>query len=40
VVPSFNFTDTCFTGRMADEPVRAYVEYTWPRAYLDHVIKQ
>lgn len=37
VIPSFNFTDTCFTGRIEDEEARAYVEYTWPRAYLDHV---
>lgn len=40
VIPSFNFTDTCFTGQLAGEPVRAYVEYTWPRTYLDHLIKQ
>lgn len=37
VTPSFNFTDTCFTGTMNGEAVRAYVEYTWPRAYLDHL---
>lgn len=39
VIPSFNFTDALFTGHIAGEPARAYVEYTWPRAYLDHVIK-
>ena len=40
VIPSFNFTDTLFTGSVSGEPVRAYVEYTWPRAYLDHVLKE
>jgi hypothetical protein len=39
VSPSFNFTDTGFTGSMAGVPVRAYVEYTWPRVYLDHLLK-
>ncbi len=38
VIPTFNFTDTCFTGSMEGEPVQAYVEYTWPRAYLDHLL--
>lgn len=38
VIPSFNFTDTCFTGTLHGEAVRAYVEYTWPRAYLDHMV--
>lgn len=38
VSPTFNFTDTLFTGTMAGQDVRAYVEYTWPRAYLDHLL--
>lgn len=38
VSPTFNFTDTGFAGTMAGEPVRAYVEYTWPRSYLDHLL--
>jgi hypothetical protein len=40
VIPSFNFSDTLFTGTVAGQDVRAYVEYTWPRAYLDHVLKK
>ncbi|OUC80287.1 DUF7064 domain-containing protein [Gordonia lacunae] len=38
VSPTFNFSDTMFTGRLAGHEVRAYVEYTWPRAYLDHLL--
>ncbi|MFF0279358.1 hypothetical protein ACFYSW_03525 [Rhodococcus aetherivorans] len=38
VSPTFNFSDTMFTGRLGDNQVRAYVEYTWPRAYLDHLL--
>ncbi|WP_232868370.1 DUF7064 domain-containing protein [Pseudonocardia kujensis] len=40
VSPTFNFTDTGFTGTMAGAPVRAYVEYTWPRVYLDHLLEK
>jgi hypothetical protein len=40
VTPSFNFSDTMFTGTLGGRHVRAYVEYTWPRAYLDHVLSR
>ncbi|SNT12406.1 DUF7064 domain-containing protein [Rhodococcoides kyotonense] len=38
VSPTFNFTDTMFTGTLGGEYVQAYVEYTWPRSYLDHLL--
>jgi hypothetical protein len=38
VSPTFNFSDTMFTGRLDGHDVRAYVEYTWPRSYLDHLL--
>lgn len=38
VSPTFNFTDTLFTGTLAGHEVISYVEYTWPRAYLDHLL--
>lgn len=40
VTPSFNFSDTMFTGTLGGRQVRAYVEYTWPRAYLDHLLSR
>ncbi len=38
VSPTFNFSDTMFTGTLAGKPVQAYVEYTWLRNYLDHLL--
>ncbi|MBD0860338.1 hypothetical protein IA539_03825 [Gordonia sp. zg691] len=38
VSPTFNFSDTMFTGTLGGREVRAYVEYTWPRYYLDHLL--
>ncbi len=38
ISPTFNFTDTGMTGTMAGGPVSAYVQYTWPRSYLDHLL--
>ncbi|WP_439031276.1 DUF7064 domain-containing protein [Gordonia terrae] len=38
VSPTFNFSDTMFTGELDGHAVRAYVEYTWPRSYLDHLL--
>ena len=38
VSPTFNFTDGCFSGDVAGGPVAAYIQYTWPRAYLDHLL--
>ncbi|HEY5852621.1 MAG TPA: hypothetical protein VIW24_00875 [Aldersonia sp.] len=38
VSPTFNFSDTMFTGQLDGHHVQAYVEYTWPRSYLDHLL--
>ncbi|SNT12601.1 DUF7064 domain-containing protein [Rhodococcoides kyotonense] len=36
--PTFNFTDTGMDGTLAGGPVSAYIQYTWPRIYLDHLL--
>ncbi|WP_439031281.1 DUF7064 domain-containing protein [Gordonia terrae] len=38
ISPTFNFTDTGMSGTLAGGPVSAYIQYTWPRAYLDHLL--
>ncbi|MBC2637625.1 MULTISPECIES: hypothetical protein [unclassified Rhodococcus (in: high G+C Gram-positive bacteria)] len=38
ISPTFNFTDTCMDGTLAGGAVSAYVQYTWPRSYLDHLL--
>ena len=36
VSPTFNFTDGCFTGDIDGGPVSSYIQYAWPRVYLEH----
>ncbi len=36
--PTFNFTDTGMDGTLAGGPVSAYIQYTWPRVYLNHIL--
>jgi hypothetical protein len=40
VSPTVNFTDGCFSGDIAGGPVAAYIQYVWPRAYLDYLLER
>lgn len=40
VSPTFTFRDGCFNGTLAGGPVRAYIQYAWPIAYLKHLLSR
>lgn len=40
VSPTFTFADGCFTGTLDGLPVRAYIQYAWPIAYLNHLVNR
>lgn len=39
VSPTMTFTDGCFKGTLEGGPVSAYIQYAWPKAYLDHMLE-